>query len=262
MSREFSVRVNPELAGWVRCAGESPTRVLAGILHAIQQRRFQVNSRDPGVGSERLTVRVPERALAYVREAGHSRETLVAIRKLYSAAFEFTRALPASRVSVLSQPPARSVPRAPSLLPSRAASSLTLLTSGGRSIPFGPDGRPVLGDASLALANTIGHGGYGLAAGNASEAPLGALDAPSFRLPASLDAFIQAVPVPVVILGSLALIAGIGWFLSKGLGSLFAGGAATGAKLAVGAATAAKAAPAVVPWIPKAISVLAKAVWP
>lgn len=36
MSREFSVRVSPELACWIRQHGASPTRVLAGIEEAAR----------------------------------------------------------------------------------------------------------------------------------------------------------------------------------------------------------------------------------
>lgn len=92
MSREFSVRVSPELAQWVRSQGSSPTRVLAGILRAVQDGRLSVKTRDPGSGPERCTVRVPKWALPYVREAGHSRKPLVAIRRIFQAGFESSKA--------------------------------------------------------------------------------------------------------------------------------------------------------------------------
>jgi len=92
MSREFSVRVSPELAQWVRSQGASPTRVLAGILRAVQDGRLTLKSRDPGPGTERFTVRVPKWALPYVREAGHSHKPLVAIRRIFQAGFELSKA--------------------------------------------------------------------------------------------------------------------------------------------------------------------------
>ncbi len=92
MSREFSVRVSPELAQWVHSQGSSPTRVLAGILRAVQDGRLSVKTRDPGSGPERVTVRVPKWALPYVREAGHSRKPLVAIRRIFQAGFESGKA--------------------------------------------------------------------------------------------------------------------------------------------------------------------------
>ena len=80
------------MAQWVRSQGTSPTRVLAGILRAVQDGRLSVKSRDPGPGAERFTVRVPKWALSYVREAGHSRKPLVAIRRIFQAGFESSKA--------------------------------------------------------------------------------------------------------------------------------------------------------------------------
>ena len=92
MSREFSVRVSPELAGWIRSCGTSPTRVLAGILRAVQDGRLSASVRDPGVGPERLTVRVPKWAIPSIRQVGHSRKPLAAIRRIFQAGFESSKA--------------------------------------------------------------------------------------------------------------------------------------------------------------------------
>ncbi len=98
MSREFSIRISRDLAAWVKRQGASPARVIAGLLSAALSGRLDLAGvRDPGPDSERLTVRIPERALPMIREAAHSRDNLVALRKLIQAgasASAGTRALP------------------------------------------------------------------------------------------------------------------------------------------------------------------------
>jgi hypothetical protein len=105
MSREFSVRVAPELASWV-CRQGPPSRVIGRVATAAHRRMLYVNVPDPGPGPDRLTVRVPERALPVIRELTHSRDSLVALRKLILAGYQ-ARALPsAPGVSVESLPKA------------------------------------------------------------------------------------------------------------------------------------------------------------
>jgi hypothetical protein len=96
MSREFSVRVSEDLAAWVRRQGP-PSRVLGAVASAAHRGHLRADVPDPGPGSERLTVRVPERALPRIRELTRSRDSLVGLRKLLLAGYQ-GKALPGSMV--------------------------------------------------------------------------------------------------------------------------------------------------------------------
>lgn len=111
MSREFSIRIAPELAGWV-CRHGSPGRVIGAVATAAHRGLLRVNVPDPGPGPERVTVRVPERALPLIRELTHSRDSLVALRKLILAGYQ-ARALPSAGVSMKTLPEVSSAILAP-----------------------------------------------------------------------------------------------------------------------------------------------------
>ena len=224
MSREFSVRVSPELACWIRRRGASPTRVLAGIVNAVQRGRLEVKARDPGPGSERVTVRIPERALSSVREVGHSRENLVAIRKLYQAAFESHNGLAAGRVAgalvrTTSRPASGAfVPSSLLLSPpalDRAGLPVTLRTSGGHLVSFGSDGQPLYGSAALVVADSRWHGEHGLDRENVA----------TVRMDVSSGLSVPSAATLLDTVGLLAGILGLDYLVLKGFGSLFGGGA-------------------------------------
>jgi hypothetical protein len=97
-SREFSVRVSEELAHWVRQCGPAK-EVIGRIATAARRGLIDADGRDPGPGPERLTVRVPNHALPVIRKLTHSRDNLVALRKLILVGYQ-ARALPAMNVAL------------------------------------------------------------------------------------------------------------------------------------------------------------------
>jgi hypothetical protein len=97
ITREFSVRVSLELAGWVRRQG-SPQEVIELLAVRTVQGQLRVGSSDPGPGPERLTVRFPESGLSRLRAVTHSRENLTAFRKLILAGYQSQALPPAHRI--------------------------------------------------------------------------------------------------------------------------------------------------------------------
>jgi hypothetical protein len=109
MKREFSIRLSPELAGWVRRQG-SPQDVLETLAVLTARGKLRADAPDPGPGPERLTVRFPVSGLPKLRRLTRSRQNLVAFRKLIAAGYE-SQALPASRsVPALQGKPVRAFP--------------------------------------------------------------------------------------------------------------------------------------------------------
>ncbi|MGH9482452.1 MAG: hypothetical protein ACRD1L_10230, partial [Terriglobales bacterium] len=84
-SREFSVRVEPGIARWVKARG-SPSEVARALALGAHRGRLHAEGvGDPGPGPERLTVRLAAREAAQVRTATRSRDSLVALRRLFAA---------------------------------------------------------------------------------------------------------------------------------------------------------------------------------
>ncbi len=98
MSREFSIRVSQDLGHWCRDRGPA-SRLIGAIAGAAHQGLIRVDVKDPGPGPERLTVRIPERALPMLRKLTHSRNNLVALRKIIAGGYQ-ARALPPAVIEV------------------------------------------------------------------------------------------------------------------------------------------------------------------
>jgi hypothetical protein len=105
------------LAEWVRQRG-TPAEVFGRIAGAVHRGGLSADVPDPGPGPERLTVRIPTRALPRIREVTHSRNNLVALRKLLLVGYQ-AHALPAAR-------PAPALPVASRFLPAHETRALVL----------------------------------------------------------------------------------------------------------------------------------------
>jgi hypothetical protein len=238
MSREVTIRLPQEIGAWVRQQPGSCTKTVLGLAGGLWEGRRSLSVRDPGPGEDRLKVRLSARALRFIRGATHSRDATAALRKLllwgYQGALpespSLTRSLPVprSRVSaaiVRSPASASLVPRAPRQL---------LSASDGRVIPFGFDGRPLLGDAALSISPVVA----------------ALVGRPAVSLSSSIVSRIPERVFTVVLpLAFLAAVCFLGRWLTavSSAGKVVAGAAGTAAK-------AATVAPTVAAWTPSAAS--------
>jgi hypothetical protein len=181
------------------------------------------------------------RVLRFIRGATHSRDATTALRKLLfwgyegralSASPSVSRSLPVSKPTV-SAP----IVRSPVPLVSRAPRQL-LSASDGRVIPFGFDGRPLLGDAALSISPVVADL-VGRPAVSLSALPVSSIVS---RIP-------ERVFTVVLPLAFLAAVCFLGRWLTavSSAGKVVAGAAGTAAK-------AATVAPTVAAWTPSAAS--------
>jgi hypothetical protein len=101
MAREFSVRLAPPLAAFLREQPDSPTKTLLALSRALWERREDVRLPDPGGGPERFKFRLEARLVKFLRRATHSRDTAPSIRRLLAWGMSNLYALPVSRPSSL-----------------------------------------------------------------------------------------------------------------------------------------------------------------
>lgn len=85
MRKEFSVRLAPQLAQWVKQQRLSASELVMAIAAAGYHGKLNLAVNDPGAGPERVTVRIAPRALSAIREMTESRENLVALRRVIAA---------------------------------------------------------------------------------------------------------------------------------------------------------------------------------
>jgi hypothetical protein len=142
----------------VRQQSGSASEVAYALAKAAWERRQDIPVRDPGAGDDRLKFHLGPRVLRFIRGATHSRDATTALRKLLfwgyegralSASPSVSRSLPVSKPTV-----SAAIVRSPVPLVSRAPRQL-LSASDGRVIPFGFDGRPLLGDAALSISPVV-----------------------------------------------------------------------------------------------------------
>lgn len=84
-TKEFSVRIEPKLAAWVKDQEFSASELLMRIGSAGYHGKLNLAVPDPGAGSERITVRLTPRALSALREMTGSRKSLIALRRTFAA---------------------------------------------------------------------------------------------------------------------------------------------------------------------------------
>lgn len=242
MSRQFNLRLNPDLAAWLRAQGP-PQEAIHAL--AVRASKGTLNARvpDPGPGSERVSVRILSSWLRPLRALTGSRDALAGLRKLIAAGAG-QRALPprSSAPRVIDVPVSRAIVSRPRpLVPARPLASGRPAFLGYRDARTPEECQRLdaflvrqMGAQGIAPRGTMTLAAY---QGNGS-----ALESASAGLSGLLEGY------SVVALGVAAL--GI-WLLPK----IFA--ALAPAKAAGAVSAAAKGAA----WVPKAISGLGGLVW-
>jgi len=166
MTRELTIRLPSEISAWVRKQPGSCSETVLKLARSLWEGRRGVRLSDPGPGDDRLRLRASPRLLRFIRDATHSKDATVALRKLLWWGWK-EEALPASSSPVKSLPVPRPsaatlgrsslMPR-PSVVgpgsPPKSSATRLLQTSTGRMIEF-RDGHPVLGAAALSLSPIV-----------------------------------------------------------------------------------------------------------
>ncbi len=236
MGRELAIRVSPEIGAWVRQQSGSASEVTLSLARTLWKRRQTLRLADPGVGEDRVKLRLNSRVIQFVRGATHSRNTATTFRKLLLWGAKGC-VLPEDRPAPLPVG-AEVVKRKPvrTLVPSKPCA---LIEPQRRE-----DWRGVVIPAGFVPAHPSPH------------MPVARYNVPPVYLPAQPHAessahaqgILQAIPVPVSAIGIPAVLIVGGYYALKLLGGFFGGGAVTGAKAAL---TTATVAPKIAQWVPQ-----------
>jgi hypothetical protein len=233
MSRELAIRLPSEIGAWVRQQPGSSSEVAYALAKAAWQYRQDIGVRDPGPGDDRLKFRLGPRVVQFIRAATHSRNATTALRKLLLWGRE-GRALSVSPSVSRSLPVPKPTVSAPIVRSPASASHQLLLTSDGRALQFGSDGRPLLGDAALSISPVVAD----------------LIGRPAVSLSSSIvDRIPERVFTVVLPLAFLVAVCFLGRWLTavSSAGKVVAGAAGTAAK-------AVTVAPTVAAWTPSAAS--------
>jgi hypothetical protein len=236
------------MGDWVRAQSGSASETVLALARDAWQRRQAIGVRDPGPGEDRLKIRLEPRVLQFIRAASHSREATAAVRKLLRWGFE-GKALPAS--PSYSRPlVSASIQSAEPIITSPSVSLLAIVSDpeATRLLAARYKANPELAQRAraLKLARAASPQQVSIVTSRRLD------DAPAISLPAPLERLIQAMPVPVLAIGSIALVAVGGYFALKALGALLATAGMAAGSAAGATVTAATAAPTIAAWTPQA----------
>jgi hypothetical protein len=247
-TKEFSVRIDPQLASWVRNQGFSASELVMRIGALGYHGKVNLAVADPGSGSERVTVRLAPRALSALREMTASRQSIVALRKTIAAGASARLLSPASapKMPALCAQPGQIEREGVRAVRPLAETPLGSFLRDSEPLELGPvSGASLPGWITDAPLSTY------------ADAPS---PGPSYPIPGAAPRSVgEALAQSEIWKDPYFLLAVVivGYVLYKLFRSFLAGGSTASAPIAIAAAPSVPDAP----WTPASISGIAQGVW-